>query len=151
MPHTADWQLENSPQYLEPTRDPNHPKSSEQTGGQIRRCMRAGRAISLLNYQPAGNASALAAGRSASHRVCGARFATLRSVLTGSGVFETAGTCVSRARASRGGLVTGASATTGGFCGTMVGALVSRTIRSGHLRSVFILIIGLSASRLVTL
>jgi len=28
--------------------------------------------------------------------------------------------------------VTGASATAGGFCGTMVGALVSKTIRSGH-------------------
>jgi hypothetical protein len=34
----------------------------------------------------------------------GARFATLRSVVTGSGIFETAGTCApSRAKASRGG------------------------------------------------
>jgi hypothetical protein len=33
----------------------------------------------------------------------GGRFATLRSVLTGSGIFETAGTCApSRAKASRG-------------------------------------------------
>src|SRR5260221_12263829 len=57
----------------------------------------------------------------------------------------------SRAKASCGGLVTGASAMTGDFCGTMVGALVSKTIRSGHLRSDFILIFGLSASGLVTL
>src|SRR5712671_5139070 len=104
------------------------------------------------NYQPAGNASALAAGRYAAHREDGARLATLRFVLTGSGVTETSGTgSFSRAKASRGGLVTGASAMTGDFCGTMVGALVSKTIRSGHLRSDFILIIGLSASGLVTL
>ena len=98
------------------------------------------------NYQPAGNASALAAGRYAAHREDGARLATLRFVLTGSGVTETSGTgSFSRAKASRGGLVTGASAMTGDFCGTMVGALVSKTIRSGHLRSDFILIICLLA------
>ena len=80
------------------------------------------------------------------------RLATLRFVLTGSGVTETSGTgSFSRAKASRGELVTGASAMTGDFCGTMVGALVSKTIRSGHLRSDFILIVALSASPLVTL
>jgi hypothetical protein len=91
--------------------------------------------IPLSNHQPAGNASALAAGRYAVHRECGARLATLRFVLTGSGVTETSGTgAFSRAKASRGGM-TGASATTGAVCGTMMGALVSKTIRSGHLRS----------------
>jgi hypothetical protein len=90
--------------------------------------------------------------RYAVHREGGARFAILRFALTGSGVTETSGTgSFSRAKASRGGLVTGATATTGGFCGTMVGALVSKTIGSGHLRSDFILIIGLSACSLVAL
>jgi hypothetical protein len=104
------------------------------------------------NYQPAGNASALAAGRYAVHREGGARFAILRFALTGSGVTETSGTgSFRRAKASRGGLVTGAFAMTGEFCGTMVGAFVSKTIRSGHLRSDFILIIGLSACSLVAL
>jgi hypothetical protein len=60
--------------------------------------------IPLSNHQPAGNASALAAGRYAVHRECGARLATLRFVLTGSGVTETSGTgAFSRAKASRGG------------------------------------------------
>ena len=102
------------------------------------------------NYQPAGNASALAAGRYAVHGEGGTRFAILRFALTGSGVTETSCTgAFSRAKASCGGLVTGASAMTGEFCGTMVGALVSKTIGSGHLRSDFILIICLSACSLV--
>jgi hypothetical protein len=99
------------------------------------------------NYQPAGNASPLAAGRSGVHRECAARFATLRFVRSGGGVSDTFGIGVlSMAKASRGGLVTGASATSGGICETIVGALMSKTTRSGHLWSDFIAIIGLSAS-----
>jgi hypothetical protein len=77
------------------------------------------------NYQPAGNASALAAGRNAVHGEGGTRFAILRFALTGSGVTETSCTgAFSRAKASCGGLVTAASAMTGEFCGTMVGTRV---------------------------
>ena len=67
--------------------------------------------------------------------------------LTGRGVSETFGIGVlGMAKASRGGLVTGASETSSGICETMVGALMSKTTRSGHLWSDFIAIIGLSAS-----
>jgi hypothetical protein len=59
---------------------------------------------------------------------------TLRLVLTGTGgVSRILGAgAASKAKASRGRLVTGASTTGGATSETTIGALVSKTTRSGH-------------------